>query len=116
MNLLLAVVVGTLYGAGIFMVLRRSIVKLILGLGLLGHATNLLIFSTSEVVRDAPPLIKTGETSLEGVFASPLPQALVLTAIVIGLASTAFAIVLMKRAYAIMGTDDVDVMVTTEGS
>lgn len=116
MNLLLAVVVGTLYGAGIFMVLRRSIVKLILGLGLLAHATNLLIFSTSEIVRDAPPLIKAGETSLEGVFASPLPQALVLTAIVIGLASTAFAIVLMKHAFDIMGTDDVDVMVTTEGS
>lgn len=115
MNVLLAIVVGFLYGAGIFMVLRRSLVKLILGLGLLGHATNLLIFSTSTSVRGEPPLIPAGAQVLEGDFANPLAQALVLTAIVIGLASTAFAIVLTKRAYALMGTDDIDEMVTTEG-
>lgn len=114
MNLLLAIVVGTLYGAGIFMVLRRSLVKLILGLGLLGHATNLLLFSASGVVRERPPIIPASETEIAGAFANPLSQALILTAIVIGLASTAFAIVLAKRAYALLGTDDIDVMALTE--
>lgn len=114
MNVLLAIVVGFLYGAGIFMVLRRSLVKLILGLGLLGHATNLLLFTTSGVVRGQPPIIPQSAQILEGDFSNPLAQALILTAIVIGLASTAFAIVLAKRAYALVGTDDIDEMITTE--
>lgn len=114
MNVLLAVVCGAIFGAGIFMILRRSMVKLILGLGLIGHAINLIIFASGDVSRGGPPVISSGSEVLSGSFANPLPQALVLTAIVIGLASTAFAIVLVKRVYAIIGTDDVDVMRTTE--
>ncbi len=114
MNVLLAIVIGVLFGSGIYMILRRSIVKLILGLGLVSHAINLTIFASGNVSRDGPPVIREGETVLSGSFANPLPQALILTAIVIGLASTAFALVLIKRAYAIIGTDDVDVMNTTE--
>ena len=114
MNLLLAIVIGVLYATGIYMILRRSYVKLILGLALLGHATNLLIFTIGGLKREAPPLIPYGEKVLSGEYANPLPQALVLTAIVIGLATSAFAIVLMRRAYLIIGTDDVDELVTTE--
>jgi len=114
MNLLLAITVGFLYAAGIYMLLRRSFVKLILGLALLGHATNLLIFTIGGVERAAPPLIPYGEKVLSGDYANPLPQALVLTAIVIGLATSAFAIVLMRRAYVLVGTDDIDELVTTD--
>ena len=114
MNLLLAIVIGTLYAAGIYMLLRRSFVKLILGLALLGHATNLLIFTIGGLEREAPPIISYGEKALTGNYANPLPQALILTAIVIGLATSAFAIVLMRRAYTLVGTDDVDELVTTD--
>ena len=114
MNLLLAITVGVLFAAGIFMLLRRSMVKLILGLGLLGHAINLMIFASSDVSRSGPPVIAEGEKALQGAYADPLPQALILTAIVIGLASTSFAIVLFKRAYALTGSDDIDNLRTTE--
>ena len=97
------------------MILRRSIVKLILGLSLVSQAINLIIFTSGDISRSGPPVIPVGEKALDTAAANPLPQALVLTAIVIGLASTAFAIVLVKRAYAIIGTDDVDQMRTTEG-
>ena len=114
MNLLLAIVIGLLYAAGVYMLLRRSFVKLILGLALLSHGTNLLIFTIGGLERSAPPIIPYGEKALTGAYANPLPQALILTAIVISLATSAFAIVLMKRAYSLVGTDDVDVLVTTE--
>lgn len=108
MNLLLATVVGILYATSVYLILRRSIVKLILGFGLLGNATNLLIFTIGDVSRVGVPIIPSGEKELTGVFANPLPQALILTAIVIGLASTAFAVVLINRTSQVVGTDDVD--------
>lgn len=114
MEILLAVVIGVLYGTGLYMMLRRSLVKLILGLGLLGHASNLLLFASGGVERGAPPLIPLGETILEGVFADPLPQALILTAIVIGFGTQAFAIVLIRRVYEAVDTDDIDKLKLTD--
>lgn len=114
MELLLAVVIGVLYGTGIFMMLRRSLVKLILGLGLLGHASNLLLFSMGDLVRGAAPIIPEGEKVLTGPFADPLPQALILTAIVIGFGMQAFAIVLIRRVYQAVNTDDVDKLNLTD--
>lgn len=114
MNLLMAIVIGTLYGTAVYLILRRSIVKLILGLGLLGNATNLLIFTVGGLTRDGVPLIHEGQKELEGIYANPLPQALILTAIVIGLASIAFAVVLINRTYQIIGTDDVDMIHMTD--
>lgn len=108
MELVLALVIGVLYAAGVYSLLRRSLVKLILGLGFLAHATNLLIFMVDGLRRGAPALIPTGETSLGPPFADPLPQALILTAIVIGFGAQAFAAVLLKRVYARVGTDDLD--------
>ena len=114
MNVLLAAVVGSLYAAGVYMVLRRSIVKLILGIGLLGNATNLLLFAIGDVSRNAPPIIHEGEKALVAEAANPLPQALILTAIVIGMAMTAYAVVLVKQAYQITQSDDVDVLQVTD--
>jgi len=114
MEVLLAIIVGGLYTAGLYMIMRRSIVKLILGLGLLGHAANLLIFTVGGITRGNPPVIEHGATKLVGNFADPLPQALILTAIVIGFGVQAFAIVLVKRAYQTVGTDDFDQMRSTD--
>jgi multicomponent Na+:H+ antiporter subunit C len=114
MELLWAIVVGALYTAGFYMVMRRSVVKIILGLMLLGHAANLLIFTVSRLTRGQPPLVPEGAAMPVAPFADPLPQALVLTAIVIGFGVQAFAIVLLKRYYARTGTDDVDNMRATD--
>lgn len=114
MEVLLAFVVGVLYTAGFYMILRRSIFKLILGLGLLGHAANLLIFTLGRVTRGNPPLIDEGQKTLTGAFADPLPQALILTAIVIGFGVQAFALVLIKRTYQTVRTDNFDRMRSTD--
>jgi len=114
MELVLALLVGFLYATGIFMILRRSVVKLIIGLALLGHATNLLIFSIGDLVRGMPPLIPGDAKTLTEPFADPIPQALILTAIVIGFGSLAFAIVLIKRVYERIGTDDMDMLRSTD--
>jgi multicomponent Na+:H+ antiporter subunit C len=114
MNTILAVIIGILYATGLYMVLRRSMVKLIIGLALLSHAANLLIFSMVTLKRDSPPLIPDGETELLQPYADPLPQALILTAIVIGFAVSAFAAVMIYRVYQTTGTDDLDKLHTTD--
>ena len=115
MSILLAIAVGALYAGGLYMMLRRSIVKLIIGLVLLGHAANLLIFTAGGLRRGAAPFIEPGARSADiAAIADPLPQALILTAIVIGFGVQAFAIVLVKRAYLTVGTDDLNQMRTTD--
>jgi multicomponent Na+:H+ antiporter subunit C len=114
MNILMAIVIGSLYAAGLYMMMRRSIVKLIFGLFLLGHAANLLIFTVGGLENNQPPLIESGKQILSGNYADPLPQALILTAIVIGFGVQAFAIVLIKRAYQATGTDDLDQLKKTD--
>jgi multicomponent Na+:H+ antiporter subunit C len=96
------------------MMMRRSIVKLIIGLGLLSHAANLLIFTVGRLVRGQPPLIFAGADRPVAPFADPLPQALILTAIVIGFGVQAFAAVLIRRGYQTVGTDDLDQMKITD--
>lgn len=114
METVLAVLVGGLYAAGLYLMMRRSIVKLILGLSLLGHAANILIFTVGGLTRGRPPLIPPGAAEPSGPFADPMPQALILTAIVIGFGVQAFALVLIKRAYQTVGTDDLDRMRATD--
>ena len=108
MEIVLAFVIGGLYAAGIYMMMRRSIVKLIIGLALLGHAANLLIFTISRLNRGQPALVPEGARVPIAAFADPVPQALILTAIVIGFGTLAFAVVLIKRVYQVVGTDDLD--------
>ena len=114
MELLLALTVGGLYAAAIYMMLRRSIAKLIIGLVLLSHATHLLILTVGRAVRSAPPLIASGADQLGDLFADPIPQALILTAIVISFGVQAFALVLVKRLYQTQGTGDLDQMRNTD--
>ncbi len=114
MELLLAIVIGGLYAAAIYSLLRRSIVKLVIGLILLGHATNLLIFTAGGLTRATPPIVAEGALALAAPYADPLPQALILTAIVISFGVVAFTLVLVKRAYKTVGTDDLDDMRGTD--
>lgn len=114
MNLMMAVLVGALYTAGIYMILRRSMVKVILGLIFLGHAANLLIFTIGNLTKGKPAFVPEGMQSLAEPFADPLPQALILTAIVIGFGLQAFAIILFKRAYKTVGSDDIDKLNCTD--
>ena len=108
--LLAALVVGALFAAGVRLLLDRSVVRLILGLALIGNAVNLLVFTASGTLRDAPPLVPPGASAPPALHADPLPQALVLTAIVIGFALVSFTAVLVYRAYRELRTDDLDEM------
>lgn len=113
MVVMLAILVGVLYAAGIYMLLRRSIVKILLGLLFLGHAANLLIFTVGKLTKGKPAFVQETGNQLEP-FADPLPQALILTAIVIGFGVQAFAIVLFKRAYQTVESDDIDKLISTD--
>ncbi|MYL22450.1 Na+/H+ antiporter subunit C [Vreelandella massiliensis] len=114
MEPLMAMGIGLLYATAIFLMLRRSIVKLVIGLMLLSNAANLLIFTTAGMTRGAPPLIPKGLSAPLGEVADPLPQAVVLTAIVIAFGVLAFAVVLIRRAYEIVKADDLDKMKDTD--
>ena len=112
MEILMALIVGTLFGTGTYMLLRRSIVKLIIGLGLLSHGANLLLFTMGGLMRGAAPLIDPSTT--DTMVADPVPQALILTAIVISFGVTAFVLVLAYRANQATGHDDLDELQTTD--
>jgi multicomponent Na+:H+ antiporter subunit C len=114
MTLLLALVVGVLFGTGIYLFLQRSVAQLVLGLALLSHGANLAVFVAGGLVRAAPPLVGQHADGLPSNTADPLPQALVLTAIVISFALTAFAGALVLRAYRSVGSDDLDTMRSTD--
>jgi multicomponent Na+:H+ antiporter subunit C len=102
----LALVVGVLFAAGVYMMLRRSVVKLLVGIALLSHAANLLVFSAAGVVRGRPPIVQGA--GAPAATADPLPQALVLTAIVISFGVLAFAVALIHRLHQATGSDDVE--------
>ena len=110
MEVLLAIVIGVLYAGGLYMMMRRNLVQLIIGLGLLSHGANLLIFTAGGLRSGGAPIIPEGEHAMPFQPADPLPQALILTAIVISFAVTAFALVLFLRTYETVGTDDVDAL------
>ena len=114
METLMAFVVGGMYAAAVYMMMRRSIVKLVIGLVLLSNAANLLIFTSAGMTREAPPLVPEGMLQPEGMVADPLAQALILTAIVIGFGVLAFAVVLIHRAYEVVRADDMNQMKDTD--
>jgi multicomponent Na+:H+ antiporter subunit C len=113
MLLVMAALVGVLYACALYLMLRRNMVKLIFGLVLLGHAANLLIFTAGGLVRAGAPLAPPGVSAPPTGVADPVPQALVLTAIVIGFAVVSFAAVLVRRVVRTLGTDDSDTLRTT---
>ncbi|SRR5690349_16426149 len=106
MELLLAIVAGVLYASGLYLMLRRRLAQLIIGLGLLSNGSNVLILSAAGVTRAKPPLISPGVSAAE--LADPVPQSLILTAIVIGFGVLAFALVLARRVHQSAGSDDID--------
>ena len=108
METILAIVIGALYGMGLYLILRRSIVKLVFGLVILSQATNLLIFTAAGLTRAEIPIIPEQASALPLSAADPLPQALILTAIVISFGILAFALVLLRRAFKVIGSDDLD--------
>lgn len=114
MEILLAILIGILYAAGIYMILRRSLVKLIIGIILLGNGANLLIFLLGRLTEAKAPIIEETEHVLLAAYADPVPQALILTAIVISFGLQSFAIVLIKRAYKEVKTDDLNEMNATD--
>lgn len=108
MEMLLALSVGVLVAASVYLMLDRNILRFLFGLALLSNAVNLLIFASGRLTPGAPPLIDAGEYAPTGVVANALPQALVLTAIVIAFAMTAVSIVLAMRSRSDNHSDHVD--------
>jgi multicomponent K+:H+ antiporter subunit C len=103
MEALISIAIGLLTACGVFLMLRARTFPLILGLTLLSYAVNLFLFASGRLRMDAPPLIRDGAS-----YTDPLPQALVLTAIVIGFGMTAYLVMLALRALAESGDDSVD--------
>ncbi len=114
MEILLSILTGLLYTAGVYMILRRSIVKFIIGIILLGNATNLLVFLSAGIVAGKPAFVS--ETSMGRMEADPLPQAMVLTAIVIGFGIVVFTLALKYVFFTKTGTDDLDQLQKTDES
>ena len=104
MEALLALIIGTLTACGVYLILRARTFPVVLGLTFLSYAVNLFLFAMGRLVVGRPPLIDPSAAA----YTDPLPQALVLTAIVIGFAMTAFVIMLALKARAELGTDHVD--------
>lgn len=108
MEALLALVIGVLAGSGVWLVLRPRTFQVIMGLAFLSYAVNLFIFSMGSLLIDRPPIIRQGvPTSLEN-YTDPMPQSLVLTAIVIGFATTALFLVVLLASRGLNHTDHVD--------
>ena len=107
MELVLAIAVGVVFGAGIWLILRPRTFQLITGLLLMSYAVNLFIFAMGLLWVDKPPITATLDID-PAQFADPLPQGLVLTAIVIGFATTALYLVMMIGARGLSGSDHVD--------
>lgn len=114
MEILNSVLVGVLFAAGIYLMLRRSLMKLLLGLAVISNAVNLLIFTAAELTRARPAFVPAGASVPEAPYADPLPQAFILTAIVISFGVLAFAVALVMRVYATLGTDDSDQLRSTD--
>ncbi|MAM03500.1 MAG: Na+/H+ antiporter subunit C [Halomonas sp.] len=103
MEMLYAITTGVLTSCGLYLTLRGRTFPVVVGLTLLSYAVNLFLFSMGGLTTDGAALVNEGSQ-----FADPLPQALVLTAIVIGFAMTAFVVILAMRARSEVGNDHVD--------
>ena len=108
MELVLSLSIGVLVGSGVWLLLRPRTYQVIIGLALLSYAVNLFIFSMGRLTINAPPVVKAGIEANPAIFADPVPQALVLTAIVIGFATTALFLVVLLASRGLTGTDHVD--------
>jgi multicomponent Na+:H+ antiporter subunit C len=110
MEILLALAIGVLVAAAAYLLLARDLPRALLGFVLLGTAANLSIFAAGRIGTMVPPLVDQGARALAAEAANPLPQALVLTAIVIGFGLAAFTLVLIRSAHGAFGTVSADEM------
>jgi multicomponent Na+:H+ antiporter subunit C len=106
---MLAIVAGALYATGLYLMLRRRLAQLIIGLGLLANGSNVLILASAGVTRGRPPIVPDPSV-IGGPIADPVPQALILTAIVIGFGVLAFSLVLAHRVHRSVDSDDIDLI------
>lgn len=107
MELVLALTAGVLYATGLYLMLRRRLAQLIVGLGLVSNGSNVLIFTAAGLTRGRPPLAEP-DAPVAAPFADPVPQALILTAIVIGFGVLAFSLVLSHKVHESAQSDDID--------
>ena len=103
LEFLLASAIGLLVSTGVYLILRARTFPVVLGLAMIGYAVNLFLFAMGRLQTNAPAILTNADTVTD-----PLPQALVLTAIVIGFATTAFIVQLALRSRYESGTDHVD--------
>ncbi|TKT75066.1 Na+/H+ antiporter subunit C [Aquamicrobium sp. LC103] len=108
MELVLAIGIGVMTGSGVWLLLRPRTYQVIIGLLLLSYAVNLFIFGMGRLRMNVPPVVEPGVPVDPAAFTDPIPQALVLTAIVIGFATTALFLVVLLASRGLTGTDHVD--------
>ncbi|HRO59684.1 MAG TPA: Na+/H+ antiporter subunit C [Burkholderiaceae bacterium] len=108
MELIVAIAIGVLTGSGVWLVLRPRSFQVTIGLSLLSYAVNLFIFSMGRLYIDMAPVITDAGRVDPANYSDPLPQALVLTAIVINFAMTALFLVVLLGSRGLSGTDHVD--------
>ncbi len=108
MEVVFALAVGVLCGSGVWLILRPRTFQIVMGLALLSYAVNLFIFGSGRLVSGKPPVLGMQSPVDPALYADPVPQALVLTAIVIGFATTALLLVVLLAARGFTGTDHVD--------
>jgi multicomponent Na+:H+ antiporter subunit C len=109
-----ALLTGIFLTIAIYLMMSKFIIRMLMGVAILGNAVNLLIFTSGRIMREVPPVIGPGLDVPAGPVANPLPQALILTAIVISFSFFAFLLVLSWRAYSTLGTDNTDDMRVAE--
>lgn len=116
MEVVLAVLTGGMVAGSVFLMLSKNLVRFIFGLVLASNAVNLVIFAAGRPKIAPPPLIEEGSLQASQAMANSLPQALILTAIVIGFALLTFIFILFLRAYQKLGTVDTEKMITAEST
>ncbi len=108
MEIVLALAIGVLTASGVWLILRPRTFQLVLGLSLISYAVNIFIYAMGRLRVDAPPIVEAGAEVDPSQVADPLPQALVLTAIVISFAMTALLLVILLASRGLTGTGHVD--------
>ncbi|SON54855.1 Na(+)/H(+) antiporter subunit C [Hartmannibacter diazotrophicus] len=109
-----AALVAIFFAVSLYLMMSKQLIRILLGVAILGNAVNLLLFTSGRLMRVVPPIIPEDSDVLTGPTANALPQALILTAIVISFSFFAFLLVLAFRAYQELGTDDTDNMRVAE--
>lgn len=104
MEIMMAILAGVLFASGVYLILQKEILRIIFGTALISHGAHLFILTMGELNRGAPPILKEDISA----YADPLPQALILTSIVISFGVTSFLLVLAYRTYKTNHTDNMD--------